>query len=253
MIRRAGPPLRARYESLYKPSIRAARLTDIELLENFPVLTTVFGFTRGEAAAGASTLRWFRSDSGSLQIHGHRADTEALLFRLDPTAVGRWMAARGYLPAPPADERDARMQVLRTCEIPHPGEVVDPLTPGAALLTLIHSMSHRVMRKISAFSGIERDALSEYLIPLHLSFVVYASTRGDFVLGGLQALFEHDLEKALAEVVHGESRCALDPGCSRHGGACVACLHVGEPSCRYYNQFLTREALFGPDGYLLAP
>lgn len=252
MISRAGPPLRARYENLYKPAIRDARLLDVELLENFPVLTAVFGFTRGEAAAGASTLRWFRSESGALQIHGHRADTEALLFRLDPLAVGHWMAARGYLPTAPSDAWDARIQILRTCEIPHPGEVVNPPTPGTALLTLIHSMSHRVMRKISAFSGIERDALSEYLVPLHLSFVVYASTRGDFVLGGLQALFEHDLEKALGEVVHGEPRCALDPGCSRHGGACVACLHVGEPSCRYYNQFLTRDAIFGTDGYLLA-
>jgi len=89
-------------------------------------------------------------------------------------------------------------------------------------------------------------------VPLHLAFVVFASSRGDFVLGGLQALFEHDLDKALRDVVRGESRCALDPGCTRHGGACVACLHVGEPTCRYYNQFLDRRALFGADG-LLAP
>ena len=92
--------------------------------------------------------------------------------------------------------------------------------------------------------------MADLLIPAHLSFIVYAASRGDFVLGGLQALFEHDLDKALREVALGESRCALDPVCTRHGGACVACLHVGEPSCRYYNQFLDRRSLFGAEGLL---
>jgi hypothetical protein len=111
-------------------------------------------------------------------------------------------------------------------------------------------MSHRVIRKFSAFSGLERDSLSEYLVPSHLGFIVFANTRGDFVLGGLQALFENDLEKALHEVVRSEHRCGLDPGCEHNGGACAVCLHVGEPSCRFYNQFLSRSVLFGPDGYL---
>jgi hypothetical protein len=111
-------------------------------------------------------------------------------------------------------------------------------------------MSHRVIRKISAFSGLERDSLGEYLIPVHLSFIVFANTRGDFVLGGLQALFENDLEKALNEVVRSEHRCGLDPGCEHNGGACAVCLHVGEPSCRFYNQFLSRTTLFGKLGYL---
>ena len=61
---------------------------------------------------------------------------------------------------------------------------------------------------------------------------------------------DRGLDKALREVVHGEPRCALDPGCTRNGSACAVCLHVGEPSCRYYNQFLARTTLFGPSGYL---
>ena len=89
------------------------------------------------------------------------------------------------------------------------------------------------------------------LIPEHLAFIIYANTRGDFVLGGLQALFENDLDRALHAVVEGERRCALDPGCREVGSACMACMHVGEPSCRYYNRSLTREALFGPNGYLI--
>ncbi len=42
----------------------------------------------------------------------------------------------------------------------------------------------------------------------------------------------------------------MDPGCTKTGGACVACLHLGEPSCRYFNRFLDRQTLTGAAGYL---
>jgi AcrR family transcriptional regulator len=96
-----------------------------------------------------------------------------------------------------------------------------------------------------------RDAIAEYLVPEHLAFVLYAATGGDFVLGGMQALFEHDLHLALDEVAHGERRCPLDPGGRRYGRACVACLHVGEPSCRHFNRSLDRDVMFDRStGYL---
>jgi hypothetical protein len=54
----------------------------------------------------------------------------------------------------------------------------------------------------------------------------------------------------LQDLVTGEARCPLDPGCRSGGGACMACLHLGEPSCRWFNRFLDRSALFGTDGFL---
>lgn len=249
---RSAPGARARYEQLYPPAIREAGIEAVELLETFPVLTAVFGYTRGDATAGRSTLRPFRAPDGSLRIHAIKAETEGLLFRLDPLRTATWLAARGHIASAETDAFEARLAIIRSCEIPRAGEDPALTTAGADLLRLIHSMSHRLIRKIAAFAGIERDSLSEYLVPLHLGFVIFAASRGDFVLGGLQALFENDLDKALREVVHGEPRCPLDPGCSRNGSACAVCLHVGEPSCRYYNQFLARTTLFGSAGYITA-
>ena len=53
------------------------------------------------------------------------------------------------------------------------------------------------------------------LVPSHLGFFVYAAARGDFVLGGLQAVFETELDRLLDEFVGGEHRCAMDPGCTK--------------------------------------
>src|SRR5262249_49286525 len=126
----------------------------------------------------------------------------------------------------------------------------EPPTAGSLLLSLIHSISHRMIRHASVLAGIDRNALSELLVPMHLGFFVYALARGAFVLGGLQALFESELDHLVDEVVLGEHRCPLDPSCIRHGAACVGCLHIGEPSCRYFNRYLDRQTLFGPCGYL---
>jgi hypothetical protein len=115
---------------------------------------------------------------------------------------------------------------------------------------MIHSLAHRTIRLLAVHAGIERNSLSELLVPSHLGFYLYASARGDFVLGGLQAVFESELDTFLKVLLHDEHRCALDPGCERGGAACTACLHIGEPSCRLYNAQLSRTTLFGPEGYL---
>lgn len=252
LIDKAGPTAKERFTGLYPKAVARAGLREVELLERFPVLTAAFGYTRGTGEPGVSTLQWFRSGSSGMRIHGQQADTEALLFRLDPMRVAAYLRRSGGISGTPDSEREARVLLARECSIPQPGELSDVSLPGTRLLTLVHSYSHRVMRRISAFCGIDRDALAEYLVPEHLAFIVYATSRGDFVLGGLQAVLEHDLDKVMDDVVLGEHRCALDPGCENAGGACVACLHVGEPSCRYYNQFLDRASLFGPAGFLTA-
>jgi hypothetical protein len=96
-----------------------------------------------------------------------------------------------------------------------------------------------------------RASLSEFLVPHHLGFFVYAAARGDFGLGGLQAVFEGEMHLLLRDFVTGEHRCALDPGCTQNGAACMACLHLGEPSCRLFNRSLDRRTLYGPLGYLM--
>jgi hypothetical protein len=166
-------------------------------------------------------------------------------------AVHDHLRALGHQLDDARDARAARLAIIQRVEIPMATEE-NPQPLGGAVLTLLHSYAHRAIRRMAAFAGIERDALAEYLVPHHLAFVVYAASRGDFILGGLQALFETDLHRFLDDLVAGESRCPLDPGCRSGGGACMACLHLGEPSCRWFNRFLDRSVLFGPSGFLAA-
>lgn len=246
----ATPKDSARFTEIYPQAIGACNLEGIELLEDFPVLTLRYGYTRGPSTPGEATLRRYRTRDREIAVHGQIARTEGLFFRLDPVAVAEWLARRGRLKHPPGDPSEARSRILEITHIPDPYDEQRE-DAGTDVLTLVHSMSHRLIRRMASLAGIERDAIAEYLVPEHLSFVLYAAARGDFVLGGMQALFERDLNLVLDAVSRGDPRCALDPGCRRHGRACIACLHVGEPSCRHFNRFLDRDVLFDPNlGYL---
>ena len=238
------------YRTAYPNALRRAGVEGFELVDKFPVLSGSFGYTRGRSDPGASTLKPYRDRNGNYVVYADTSETEAWLVRLDPVRVGNWLVERGHDIEPFTDPRSARMSILKACRIPERGEEVDPPTPGSDLLTLIHSFSHRMLRRAAVYAGIDRNGLSELLIPSHGAFFLFASSRGDFVLGGLQAVFETELEELLNDFVSAEHRCPLDPGCARAGGACMACLHIGEPSCRYFNRYLSRDALSGAAGYL---
>lgn len=237
------------YRERYPIAIRNAGLGNVELCDKFPVLTGMFGYTRGPTGPGASRLVPFREKSGAYRVYADLAETEALFFSLAPEQVAAWLMRRGFVIPAWTDAATARGAIITACRVPEAdGSGGNPA--GIELLRLVHSFAHRMMRLAALHAGIDRNALAELLVPLHLSFYVYASARGDFVLGGLQAVFESELDRLLHDFVHGEHRCALDPGCRASGGACMACLHVGEPSCRFYNQYLDRNVLTGSEGYL---
>jgi len=245
-----------RYAQDYPASMTRAGLDAVDLVEKFPVLNVMFGYSRGGGEAGETRLVPFRNRKGGYRLHGVLAETEALLIRLDPVRAAHWLRHRGHTLAGwasgDADPAAARLAILAAADVPSPGDKSKTATVGTDLFTLVHTYAHRVLRQTAVLAGIDRDALSEYLVPLHLGFFVYAAARGDFVLGGLQALFETELNTLLDRVVEADHRCPLDPGCSRGSGACSACLHVGEPSCRAFNTYLDRTVLFTEGGYLRA-
>ena len=240
-----------RYRSRYLLSIERAGLESVELIDRFPVLTGHYGYTRGDQEPGKSRLRTWRHGRTRQQVvYADLQQTEALFIRLDPRRVHAWLGLRGHELASADDSKSFRRAILERAVPPPPGGEEAAGEIGSDLLTLVHSFAHRFTRQLAVLAGLDRNSLSEMLVPSHLGFFVYAAARGDFVLGGLQAVFETELDRLLDEFVGGEHRCAMDPGCTKTGGACVACLHLGEPSCRYFNRFLDRRTLAGPHGYL---
>lgn len=245
-----GERMVQKYREEYPAAFRSAGVESIELVDKFPVFTGAFAYTRGDPAPGKTQLIPFKDRRGEYVVYGDLSETEALFISLRVGAVASWMTRAGYALSRFDDERSARIALLGIGPIPDAGDDERSVTAGCALLTLVHSYAHWFIRRLAVHAGIERSALCELLVPEHAAFFVYAASRGDFVLGGLQALFETEMDVFLRELATSDLRCPLDPGCAGAKAACMACLHLGEPSCGYFNRFLRRTMLSGKDGYL---
>jgi hypothetical protein len=235
-------------------------IATVTLLRKLPVASVVAGYTRMGARAFADTrrgpqpvgFRFFPTlKETRIPMYGVRTETEGLLFQLDPLLIVRWLVRNGLIADPALTTADqARQWMLQTLE-----PVTDIFEPPAdpvtrAVLTVIHSASHRMMKSLSARCGLNIDSLAEHLFPLNGAFLVYANKRSQFTLGGLEYVFRRDLADALTELT-AETRCLFDPVCRDRETACTACLYVSEISCARFNSALSRKALFGGQASLV--
>ncbi len=238
----------------YRALFDRYKLADVTLLRELPIANIVAGYTRISAQAIQRTrvgdkdtwFKFFPASNSKFPMYGHRTQTEGLLVRVKPLEVVRWLVDSGVVPDPEiTNESDAYKWLL---------QIREPVTDAfnapeqritRSVLGLIHSMAHRFMKAIASRCGLNVDSLAEYLFPSGLAFLVYANTRSDFTLGGIEHVYRYDLKDALSELA-ADPRCVFDPPCRRSfGGACAACLHTSEISCERFNTVLDRNLLFG--------
>lgn len=238
--------LRPLYEEAYPKALKHVGLTEIILLQEFPIAHIVAGYTREESdprrVDGILNFNFFPAVEGKHPMYGQRVTTEALLFRLDPALVMNWLGYSGLI-NPSTKERAmyqilSRMQsVTNVFEKPHD-------TWTASVLGLVHSFAHSIIRALARLSGLKVESLSEYLLPYNLAFLIYPGARSEFVLGGLEHVFHNYLDECLFSLTE-VGRCAFDPPCSQRNGACSVCMFIGEIACERFNTALSRHYLFG--------
>jgi hypothetical protein len=229
-------------------------------------VTAVFGFTRvsfepESTLSGARVLtrfQGFQTPFSGLTEHKRRrpifvddAATEALLFKISPKAIVKWLDHRGHLVLPGAGLSDQAARAWLLAELQSPDAFVTfkgtpPITRD--VFTLVHTFAHLTIRVLSRISGIERTGLAEYLFPRVGAFAVY-NTKASSNLGGLNTVFA-ELQDELLETIERDvfvRTCVYDPVCdSEWHATCHACTHLSEMSCKHYNRGLSRRILFGP-------
>lgn len=240
-----GGPLEPLYRRRYPEALDRLGLAEVVLLREFPIAHVVAGYTREDSNPrnlDGLEFSFFRGEGGPRPMYGQRVKTEALLFRLDPTQVVRWLHRSGVIGEPGDDSSAAWLfshlePVTSIFEEPP-----DRLT--ASVLGLVHSFSHRAIRALAVRSGLAAESLAEHILLFNTAFLVYPGARSDFVLGGLEHVFRNFLHECLETMVD-DPRCVFDPPCRQRGGACAVCMFVGEVTCERFNTALARHYLFG--------
>ncbi|WP_376794441.1 hypothetical protein [Thermogemmatispora sp.] len=239
------------YQETYPQALLSAGLADVHLIGDFPVTTVLVGFTRGSREAHQTIIRAFprlQQKDPRTPLYTDTTETEALLFRLDLRRVIRWLRLNGLITEELPGDNEATLHawILNRMKAGNPLQEIARDHPVArAIVGLVHSFSHLVLRQAVILSGFDRTSLSEYLFPRALSFVLYSNNRTAFTIGGLYTLFEQALHEHLHQVMTAGGACIYDPVCLEETGACHACMHISEMSCEHFNRNLHRKYLFG--------
>ncbi|WP_323677694.1 hypothetical protein [Halorubellus sp. PRR65] len=280
-----GFPRKADKISTYTDDLDRLGLKDVRVIEDFPVQTFVYGYTRGGREEDEAKLNAFSQNASSgdgMPIFVDTSETEATQFDLDPEAVLLWLAVnipetsneqevRGdiTLPELPDDPEAADLDRARAAIeefsraeqwaflLNHLDPVdqygrfetsTDDTVEGQVtkyVFEMLHTLSHILLKQASTISGFDRTNLSEFLFPRALSLVIYTNNREEFNIGGMTTMVEQQLDDLLGQARAHGNECMMDPVCSQRDGACLSCLHVSEISCSYFNQVLCRDYLFG--------
>jgi hypothetical protein len=240
---------------LYREKLDRIHVRDAWVVDNFPLLNTVFGYTRASPDAQETSLRQFDHPYGldALTVWGDRTPSEAIVLELDRAAIVRWLHDNGYLEdaqMPDLDEEsDLKRWFLANVDNT---QVQNPFTPiedetTEMVYRLVHSASHSLMGTASEQCGLDTDSISELLLPTVPAIVLYAQSMEHFALGGMFTLFKTRIHPWVDDAIDHAERCIYDPACleDEGGAACHACLHVSEFTCEYFNGALDRGLLVG--------
>jgi hypothetical protein len=228
-------------------------LEDIALITNFPIVSCAYGYTRGQGYAKEEhVLRAFAKrpsvtggSSDRTPFYALSTGTEALIVRISPSAMMRYLEANGFITRSEQPEEDASRRAWVIRQFMDEDRASNPA--AYAMFAAVHSYAHRMIEQLALESCFSTTSLSEMVMPAALSFVIYVNQRSEFNIGGLSSFVEQRLSRALAAIVQ-PTPCMFDPICTmKDGGACNGCLYLPEVTCREFNAGLTRSVLHGGD------
>lgn len=245
-----------RYEALLDQVVQASRLRTV---------TALLGFTRLTApdrrdAAPANRLPL---------AHGHlewvpavEQRGEGVFLQLHEDLISQWEATVDGHP---------RLQALRDAYRRWCANRDRPAEPSfpVARFTLLHTLSHLLIRQVSLECGYSSASIHERLYlgdPAQRTagiLLTTAASDSEGTLGGLVALGQaRHLGRLLDHAFDDAERCSSDPLCAEHvprppgdtlhAAACHACLFTSETSCETNNRWLDRAVLVDITGDGLA-
>lgn len=208
---------------------------------------------RGDWDLSKTVLRPFPHDEfdetrRKVPIYLTQINTEGILLEIERRKVIDFLEEQGVIKEPPEFGREKEWfiknidprQVTRFS-----GVLEDGVTKH--VFSLLHTISHALMKQIPDQCGIGIDQIGEIIFTSVPAILIFSQEKGEFRLEALKDLFENKIVPWI-DISFKKSRpkfCIYDPVCFDSEGACHSCLYLQETSCGYYNQDLSRHMLFG--------
>jgi hypothetical protein len=218
-----------------------------------PIYMREFGSRREPMPVRLKAFDPLPSPGGKRPIYVTQQKNEALYVKLDEDRVRRWLAENGIADVPPANIALGRAYLERYADF---GQFLDaykdrersgiyPRSLPSYVYMLLHSLSHQLIHSLADASGLDRDGIGEHIFPADLAFVIYRKGMTPD-LGNISAMWRNNAADFLRRAIDPRLlRCGSGSLCDKRGGACPACIMLGEVSCISSNLLLSRACLRG--------
>lgn len=229
-------------------------ISAVQVCGNIPFVSCSYGYTRVKSEPGDGVvLRSFREEhNGVKNIYVTKLNTEGVLFEFDRVRILYWLDKNNYIEhssIPDLDDEDAvKLWFVNNVrpELIKPFSKIDPENAATYYVyNLIHTLSHLLIRSAARMCGLDKNSMSEYILPSVPAVLVYCQNSQGFNLGALFNIFEAYFDKWLNSAYAGAQKCIFDPICVERYKACTGCLFLNEVSCQHFNHDLDRTLIIG--------
>ena len=239
----------------YRELAKEFGFSNAQLCSSVPIVFCSYGYTRKEQFGDRIKLRGFPREMEKRNIYAARLETEGVIFEIDRKRIIDWLLKNRFISdsdKPKSDsEYDLKMWFLdkiQTGLITPFTEIDETSYKGKitkAVYTLIHSISHALIREAAEVCGLDKSSLSEYILPNIPAIFIYCANSQGFSMGALYSAFQSQFDKWLKHAKENSKKCIFDPICINHDKACAGCLFLNEVSCKHFNKDLDRSYLCG--------
>ncbi|WP_210337662.1 hypothetical protein [Ensifer sp. ENS02] len=254
-----------RYRKDVQNVLRLTGVGKMVLVRGLPICEYSFGFSRvsstpvyhretpnRKVAMPVRLVAFDEMKNHQRPIYVTQQKNEALYVKLDEERVMRWLKRNDVIDMPPDDVGLSQAYLERYQDF---GQFLDdykdkerqgmPRTLASFVYMLLHSLSHQLIHSLADASGLDRDGIGEYIFPADFAFTIYRKGMTPD-LGNISAMWRnHAMDFLRRSIDPRMLRCGSGSLCDSRGGACPACIMVGEVSCAASNLLLSRSVLKG--------
>jgi len=229
-------------------------ISAVKVYGEIPFISCSYGYTRekSEPEAGVVLHAFKEEHNGIKNIYATKLDTEGVLFEFDRARILAWLLRNNYIEKDNipdlGDEIAVKLWFANNIrpDLVKPFSKIDPQYAATYYVyNLIHTLSHLLIRSAASMCGLDKNSISEYILPGVPAVLVYCQNSQGFNLGALFNIFEAYFDKWIERTYKSAQECIFDPICIERYRACTGCVYLNEVSCQHFNHDLDRSLIIG--------
>ena len=183
----------------YSAAISNAGMGFVQMCSGVPIITAAYGYTRKKRFGEGVKLHGFPREMEKRNIYASKLETEGVIFAPDRKKVISWLLDNNFITEMdlPTDFSEVKLKawfldrirssLISSFSAIEETDAISSITKH--VYTLLHSISHALIKEVSEICGLDKSSLSEYILPSIPAVFIYCSNSQGYNMGALYSAF----------------------------------------------------------------